>query len=192
MQHIFLIRHGAPQIPAHTCLGRMDVPLSEEGHLQAQALKRFFADMGDLRVFSSPLRRCVETAEYLGRDVQIVPEMQEIDMGIWDGLPFARIKEEFSELYAQRGEDIAHFAPPGGESFLMLQERVVPAFLQLAAGNAGDIAIVAHAGVNRVLMCAVEREPLSIVLRIPQPYGCINEIWQEDGAFSVDFVAYQP
>ena len=71
---------------------------------------------------------------------------------------------------------IADFRPPGGESFLDLQQRVVPVF-EKAVDNAGrNILIVAHAGVNRMILCHLLDIPPGNLFRLSQDWGAMNLI----------------
>ena len=74
---------------------------------------------------------------------------------------------------------MAHTRPEGGESFADVQARVWPAFEGIAAqaqGKAGATLVVAHAGVNRVLLCRLLGMPLAHLFRLGQDYCGLNLI----------------
>ncbi len=183
---IYLLRHGEIRgSEIKRFIGRTDVGLSPKGIDQARFWQGYFADIKIDRVFSSPLSRCVETARIVSarpdHEITRVPEFGEIDLGRWDGQPFAQIKAHFPGAWAARGNDLVHYRPPGGESFADLFDRVVPAFQNLARHVSGNSLIVAHAGVNRMILCHLLAKALNDLFTIDQAYGCLNIISGLDG-----------
>ena len=93
MRTIYLIRHGKPEFPDERkyCIGRTDLPLSEEGRTQIRALGETFAGRRIEKIYTSPLKRCRESAailqEVIDRSIpiEVVDGLAEIDMGEWDG-----------------------------------------------------------------------------------------------------------
>ena len=86
------------------------------------------------------------------------------------------IQKNYPAQWARRGNDLKGFRPPGGESFADLARRVIPAFYQICENTVGDIIIVAHAGVNRVILADIMAIDLNNVLQIPQDYAAGNVI----------------
>ena len=76
-----------------------------------------------------------------------------------------------------RFQDLANFRIPGGESLLDVRERVLPRLQKVVAAHPGQpLALVAHAGVNRVILCDALSLPLENLFRLDQNYGCLNII----------------
>jgi len=187
---IYLFRHGAVQgTGVKIFLGRTDLPLSEEGRLQAEAWRAHFAGRVPGRIVSSPLRRALDFARIVAADraggVKAFSAFSEIDLGDWDGRPMAEIREHDPASWTARGDDFAGFAPPGGESFADLANRVVPAFYLLAAETETDLMMVCHAGVNRVILCSLLGMPLAYIFRLGQDPGCLNVIERRGQQFRV-------
>jgi alpha-ribazole phosphatase len=67
----------------------------------------------------------------------------------------------------------------GGESFEQLQRRVMPAFDRIIDSTDGNILIIAHAGVNRVIISRLIALPLRDIMKLPQPYGCVNILYMD-------------
>lgn len=179
MREILLIRHGKPEIPEKTCLGITDVPLSEEGRREILRLRKEGLPAGISRIITSPLSRCRETAEILSGGkipVTVEEDLREISMGAWDGLTFREIRERFPEEYAARGEDIADYEVPGGESFRSCQKRVYQAWQRIRTSFDGNLLVVCHAGVIRCLISSLEHRDLSRLREIPVPYGEVLRI----------------
>lgn len=182
MRTIYLIRHGKPELPEgeRICLGCTDVPLSAQGHQQGEQLAKYFGGIALTGVYSSDMRRGKETAAHIAPQVTTVSGLQELGVGCWEGMSFREIRERYPELYALRGENPAEYIMPGGERPAACRDRALAALHSLLAKTEGDIAVVAHAGVNRLILCELLGRDIKEFLSIPQPYGCIN-ILQTDG-----------
>lgn len=182
---IYLIRHGRIDTGEEKCyIGVTDLTLSEEGIAQARKLKEFFHNIDIEKAYVSPLIRCVQTADIIleNRNVEkiLVKELMEISLGQWEGKSFNYIKKFFPEQFKSRGENITTFITPGGESFDQLKKRVIPAFEAIKENSIGNVLIVAHAGVNRVILSSILGISIEDMFKISQDYGCVNEIfWNE-------------
>lgn len=190
---IYLLRHGQiEQFRPRRFVGQLDLPLTEAGKIQARNLRDFLKDIKFSRIFTSPLHRTVQTAQIVAgnRAVDITPvaALAEISLGAWEGLTVAEVRERFPGEYEKRGEDLAHYRPAGGESFADLARRSLPAFTRLAREHAGPLLVVAHAGVNRVLLASLQQLPLKDLLLIPQEYCCLNIISVDNGSWHVDAI----
>jgi probable phosphoglycerate mutase len=155
----------------------MDIPLSQEGWVQAENLRQYFRGI-DLNVYCSDLLRTRQTAEHIisgtARKAILRHELREISLGQWEGKLIADIRRLHPEEYRRRGENIAQYRPPGGESFEDCNARVVDAFHDIIETSVKDVLIISHAGVNRLLLCHILGLPVANLLRIAQDYGCIN------------------
>mgnify|MGYP000106122445 FL=1 len=178
---LYLLRHGdCRRDEVKRYIGQVDLPLNADGRAQARALRKHLAKTSFKRIYASDLKRCLETARIIagpqGKSIRTLPQLREIKLGYWDGRPQEKIRQYHPEEYRQRGENLIEFRPPGGESFADLQERVVPAFRELIEGQQGTILLVAHAGVNRTILCHLLGRPLQELFALPQPFGCLNVI----------------
>lgn len=171
---VFLIRHAMPDLPLgeRWCIGgRTDLPLGPLGRLQA-ALLPFAPELADVeRVYCSALVRARQTAASLCDAPTVLPGLEEQDMGLWDGLSFAEIREKYPALYAARETDPS-LLPAGAESEAAVRARMERA-LHLALGeSAGDIAAVSHKGAIASILGT--RDALG--------YTAITALRYEDGA----------
>lgn len=178
---IFLIRHGQIDYGSEKrYIGITDLSLSNAGIGQVTRLKEYFSGIDIEKAFTSPLKRCMQTAEILlqgsSTDRIVLDQLKEINMGEWENRTIDYIKGNFCEMYEKRGANIDTFIPPGGESFEQLQKRVMPAFEYIVANTAGNTLIISHAGVNRVILSKLLEFPLKDIFKISQPYGCINQL----------------
>lgn len=175
---------------ARVCLSALDPPLSRPGRMRAALAAASLPPVA--RVFCSPLRRARETAEALHGAPEAAEGLRELGMGEWDGLAFDEIRRRWPEIYARRGEAPFTCVPPGGEPPADCLARSHAALARLLAETEGDVAVVAHAGVNRLLLCGLLGKPLDEFLTIPQPYGCVNALRFDGTALTVERVAEQP
>jgi len=186
---IYLLRHGEIENPGggRRYIGRQDLELNQQGREQARFWAEQFADVDLEAIYTSPLRRCLDTAGIIGRRCgqpsEPITALQEIDLGAWEGCRMETIRDRYPKDYARRGGAIADFRTPGGESFLDLQQRAWPAFEGLARRHQGSILIVTHAGVIRVLICRLLDIPLQHLFRIDQVYGGLTLVHGEPGGY---------
>lgn len=197
MKTIYLLRHGEiPGSSPRRFIGRMELALSENGREQMRQVAERLRDAGIDRLVASPLGRCRESADILGAALGLSPEIEpalsEIALGAWEGLTVEEVRQRFPDSYEARGRNIAIFRPPAGESFSDLADRAWPALLRILAGAAANIAIVGHAGVNRVLLCRMLGMPLPLLFRLRQDYACLNIIRLRDGVFELELLNGSP
>lgn len=146
MKKVYLIRHALPAFPggSRMCIGITDIPIGQQGMAQARAMADTLPCVA--AVYSSPLRRAIQTAQAIGQPVRILSGLREMYAGEWDGLTFEQIRQRYPELYAARGLDQT-LPLPGAED----EEAALVRFrmdMEKAATEApGDLAIVAHGGI---------------------------------------------
>jgi broad specificity phosphatase PhoE len=158
---ILLARHGETDWNREGRFqGHADPPLNETGRAQAAELAAELAGIRFAAVYSSPLRRALETAELVaaahGLGPVAIDALREVDVGSWQGLTRAEIGVRFPEQlsrwldYAQGWED--------GESYEEMGRRVVSALLELASAHEGKrVLAVTHGGPIRAAFAFAER-----------------------------------
>jgi broad specificity phosphatase PhoE/ribonuclease HI len=146
---LILVRHGATALTAQgRYSGRGDPPLTDEGQAQAMAAGGRVAGLSRdvTAVVTSPLQRCVRTAELVAAEVgaapvTVVDDLIECDFGEWEGLTFAEVQERWPrEMQAWLGS--ASVAPPGGESFHAVAKRVRAAMATVVKAYPGGVVVV--------------------------------------------------
>ena len=185
---IFLMRHGEiASGETRRFVGQLDLPLTDEGIRQASYWRDALAEKDFSAVYSSDLERCVRTAQIIAGSrslaLRTISEFREIALGEWQGLEVNDVKKRFPDQLRERGANLARYRTPGGESFEDLFDRVVPTFVKLVTQADGDLLIVAHQGVNRMILCHALAMPVSALLRIAQDYGCLNVISHKKGVW---------
>lgn len=198
MKTIYLIRHG--EISAtkpRRFIGRTELPLTSHGKEQIASLGQMLARHSRFdQLVCSPLSRCLESGQILAGNLETRVEtddgLSEIDLGDWEGLTVAEVRSRFPGEYEKRGEDLLNYRPQGGESFSDLQDRVWPAMQRIIEATASVTAVVAHAGVNRVLLCHLLGLSLENMFQLPQDYGCYNIIYGDQKGIRVGCVNCVP
>ena len=186
MRTIYLVRHGKVEFPqgGTRCIGRTDVTLSEAGRCQARDLALYFRDKPVEAVYASPLSRALETASLLaaGRiPVRVETDLLELDMGEWENVPLSCIKKTLES------------EPVFGEGRIRGLERFLGAVERILAQTAGDLVIVAHAGINCCFLAHILGSPLETSRALIQPYGGISKIQIADhGGMRVETLGIKP
>ena len=186
---IYLLRHGAV-VGAETrrFIGHLDVPLSTHGERQGAAQAARLRAAALAAVFTSDLVRARRTGEIVGAPhgltPVIVPALREMAMGRWDGLTAEEIRAREPEAFVAWMSSVGEFPFPGGESVPDLAARAWPAFEAIVAAHAGQaVAIVAHGGTNRLMLCrALGLEP-GRLLALGQDYGALSVLEHDESGW---------
>src|SRR6202167_180448 len=154
MGDLILVRHGETEWSRdgkHT--GRTDIPLTPVGEAAAAALAPMLARRNIVAVFTSPARRAVTTAALAGLDnAKPDPDLWEWDYGGYEGLTTPQIREQRPGWYLWRDGVIPGDAEHPGETVDQVGQRVDRVLSRVAPLlDIGDVALVAHAHVLRVL-----------------------------------------
>jgi broad specificity phosphatase PhoE len=168
-KRITLIRHGeSVWNAAGRWQGHGDAPLSEVGQQQALALGRRLRGHTFARIESSDLQRAVDTARAFGSPVQ-ASIWRELDVGLWEGLSDAEVREQFPEELQALRKDPTQKWGRHGESLEDLRKRARQAFDALVARLAPgeEAAVVCHGG----LLLSLVTDLLGMPDRFPRPIG---------------------
>jgi broad specificity phosphatase PhoE len=162
MGELILLRHGETEwslAGKHT--GRTDIPLTPHGEKAAMALAPLLARRRILAVFTSPARRAVTTAVLAGlSDAQLYPDLWEWDYGGYEGLTTPQIQETCPGWYLWRDGVIPGDVAHPGETIEQVAHRVGRMLARVVPLLAdGDVALVAHGHVLRVLTACYLRLP---------------------------------
>jgi alpha-ribazole phosphatase len=177
---LYLVRHGqVADGHTHRYHGINDIGLSPLGMRQLEDLARQLKRVPLAGVYASDLVRAYTGAKIIcrGRDLtpQAVPEFREVHFGVWEGLSFTEIAELYPQDLQARFRDLSDFRIPGGESLLDVRARALPKLNDLIqTHDRQPFLIVAHAGVNRVILSEALGLPLDHLFRVDQNYGCLN------------------
>jgi len=149
---LYLVRHGESEAnAAQRYAGQTDSPLTERGRAQARTVATALRSVRFDRVISSDLSRARDTAAIVagehGLEVEVFPELREIDVGEAAGSAIEDAKQRFDWGPGRFVEW------PGGESLEQVRERAFSAIDRIVAASPGKtICVVGHGGVTRILI----------------------------------------
>ena len=173
---LVLVRHGAT---SHTVdrrfssgIGGVNPGLADEGRAQVRATADWLAPLAEEidAVVTSPVRRTQESAEIiaerLDRPLLTDDGLAEMEFGSWDGLTFADVRERHADDF-DAWVGALDVGPGGGESFRVVQRRVLASLDRLLATYAGrTVLVVSHVTPIKVLVAHALDAPLESVFRM--------------------------
>jgi len=195
---VYLFRHGEVTLAeTRRFIGHLDVPLSPRGEAQCVAQSARLREVPIAALYTSDLARARRSGELLGAPLGltpvVVPALREMAMGRWEGLTAHEIEGREPAAFAAWMGGVAEFPFPDGESVPDLAARAWPAFEALARAHAGAaIAIVAHGGTNRALLCRALGLPLDRLLSFGQGYGAMTVLAHVNGGWALRRLNEEP
>lgn len=146
---LYLVRHTRTAAPSGVCYGRADVSVAKSFPEEAERVRKRLAGVDYGRVFSSPLLRCRLLAYRLADSITIDARLTELAFGRWELISWQSIYErKESEAWFA---DYKHEAPPAGESYPMMTERVADFIRRMPEYDRPPV-LVTHAGVVRIFL----------------------------------------
>ncbi|XP_027631889.1 6-phosphofructo-2-kinase/fructose-2,6-bisphosphatase 2 isoform X5 [Tupaia chinensis] len=186
---IYLCRHGESEF---NLLGKIggDSGLSVRGKQFSQALRTFLEEqkIADLKVWTSQLKRTIQTAESLGVTYEQWKILNEIDAGVCEEMTYAEIEKQYPDEFALRDQEKYLYRYPGGEpayfspqSYQDLVQRLEPVIMELE--RQGNVLVISHQAVMRCLLAYFLDKgadelpylkcPLHTIFKLtPVAYGC--------------------
>lgn len=185
MLEIIAIRHGITEWNQQKRIqGHTDIPLSDEGIAILQQYN-VPESWQQLTWFSSPLIRAQQTAELLGLDCRIAPELIEMHWGDWEGKTLTELRNQDAQTFAETEAKGLDMLPAQGESPRMVQQRVTAWVKTIASqkDTTTTIGIVAHKGVIRAMLAAacdwdmMGKPPVKLDYKAAHKFGWNGERW---------------
>ena len=176
-------------------MGRLEIPLSRSGIAQGKWIARLLPDLEIRAIYTSPLRRAVETARILAkecrRSVKINPNLTEVAFGRWQGYRFDDLMKD--EAYHRFLRSPLKVAVPGGETIVDVQERGLKAIRRAIRDYPkGRLLFVTHGDVIRAILCHYLMLPLQEFRRLRIDNGTLSA-FEVDGPWSeIKYVNYFP
>ncbi len=179
---VLLVRHGDTQASQDgRFTGGTDIPLSKEGRVHGSELAVRLARYPLNAIYASSMQRARETASFTahvhGMEVIPVPELREMNHGVWDGKNREEILKQFGQKQIDEYDrDPFHFRPENGESGEDVLKRAAPALSQLVKKHKDQtILVVAHKTTNRLLICKfLGLDPQQYRDKLAQRPACLN------------------
>jgi len=188
MTQIILARHGETEWNVREVFrGRCDIGLNEVGVRQAELLADHLIDLKIEAIYSSPLKRALDTARYVakhhGLSVIVADGLVDLNYGVWQGLSHQEIKERYRALYEKWLEKPHLVAIPEGESLDEVRKRALGVVDGVISKHSGAVVLVSHRVVAKVLICSMLGLDTSHFWNIKQDVGGITTFEHEGGRF---------
>lgn len=183
---LYCVRHGESAYNTEGRIqGQSDVPLSELGRKQSEAVAEALARLPIEALYASPLRRAMQTAEPIARrlnlEIQTDPRLKEIHAGVFQDKVWTEIAEKHPDHASRWKSGDPDFAIPGGESRRDLMHRGKEVFEAIRASGRARVVVVSHGG----LLAAALKALLEIPARLHPfsfPNGSISQLtFADDG-----------
>jgi broad specificity phosphatase PhoE len=184
-RNIYLTRHGESMLNVKGKIGG-NSDLSERGQKYALALKDFLKKeaIKDMKVWTSHLKRTIQTAAHLNVPVEQWHALNEIDAGECEAMSYEEIQSVYPKEFAYRDQDKFHYRYPRGESYQDLVHRLEPVIMELERQK--NVLVICHQAVMRCILAYFLNKttgelpyiecPLHTVVKLtPQAYGCKME-----------------
>lgn len=181
--NIIFVRHGQTDFPLDRiyCDDKEDPALNNEGLFQAKSAAVALKQIEISTIYASPAKRtqmtAAEISEVTGLSVEISPQWVERRFGIWEGLYFHEIEQQYPELYIKWKQDNVGFAPENGETIHDVVKRLEGSLKQLVEKHRGEtIVMVSHVGPIRVCLSQSLSIPIENYRQIRVDYASINRV----------------
>ena len=179
---LYLVRHGqVVNFSEGVYNGQKDVDMTETGLRQMEAVAARLRKENLTGVYCSDLIRTKKGAEIIAAEHGLRPEahftLRELNIGLWEGLTPEETEAQFPGALDKRRKRLDDYRIPGGESIRDLSKRVISTLKGILDANyGGNIVLVAHGGVNRVILADTMNLSLKYFYSLEQDYGCLNII----------------
>lgn len=171
---LYLFRHGQTDFNLRdVCQGcRCNLELNIVGKLQAMELGEKLQSLNFEVIFTSPLKRALQTADFVARQMEtaprleIIPNLREGDFGLAEGLNYDQLQKDFPGLLEDilspsfKNWDIA-FPGDGSESMHQIFDRAIGALGEIVRCASENIGVSTHGGVIRALACGLGLQNVS-------------------------------
>ncbi len=180
MTEIYLLRHGQTAWNKDQRFrGRKDVPLSEHGLKEAEAVADVLENEEIDYIYASPLSRSVQTlgplATRLGKKVELMESVIDMNFGDWEGVSVIDAEKQYPEMFETWKRHPEKVTFPGGESLAQVQERAMLGILGLAKKFPDKkIAICSHRVITKLVLLGLLGAGPEKFWVIFQNAACIN------------------
>jgi len=188
MTEIILVRHGETEWNAGKIYrGRVDINLNKLGIKQAGLLGEYLSNTKLDAIYSSPLRRALDTANIIAQHQRIgahvTGDLIDLSYGEWQGLSEQKVRKSYPDLHDEWLTNPHRVRMPSGESLADVRERGIKVINEVTPKYKGTVALVSHRVVNKVLICFLLGLDNSHFWNIKQDLAGITTFSYEGGRF---------
>jgi len=171
MLHIVLIRPGSTDSDVQErILGRLDIPLNEQGLAEVAATVEQVRDKGMEMIFAPVSQPSLQTAEVIAKALKIklkkIERLENLNQGLWQGMLVEDVRHKQPKVYRQWQEQPENVCPPEGEMLGQADDRVRNAIVKLLKRRKEGV-------IGLVLP-----EPLLSLARRFITHGALGDLWK--------------
>lgn len=197
MLTFYLVRHGETEWnKAHKLQGRKDSPLTDKGIEHAQLLGTRLSNIEFHAIYSSPIKRAFQTAEYIrsGRNIPILTDenLKEINFGEWEGRKREELEQKYKNQFSNFWDNPHKYDHKlnKGESLTAFKQRIEAALKRILVENSsGNILVVSHGVVIKGVLSYIMNFPTEKIWNHPYIHNTSLTIFHWNGqGFQIDMV----
>jgi broad specificity phosphatase PhoE len=162
MLTLYFLRHGQTSFSKANafCGAGLNPHLTEDGLRMAELFAKGYADTPWKAIYTSPLKRTLETANPVcsatGLSPQVRDGLKEIGYGQWEGKTTQEVDAEFHDDYIRWTADPAWYPPTGGEAAISIAHRSIQVIEEIQhVYDEGNVLIVSHKATIRIMLCSL-------------------------------------
>jgi alpha-ribazole phosphatase len=168
---VYLIRHTTPSIEKGICYGQSEVPLKNTFYQEAEVVLNHLPTDVDV-IYSSPLNRCFQLANFLSMQfsipVRVDNRLMELNFGEWEMKRWNDLEQSKLQDWM---DDYVHVRCPGGESYQELAARTALFLEELKSKDSKKVAIVTHHGIMKAIYSHMTKISLEEAMNQHWDYG---------------------
>ncbi len=170
---LYLVRHTTPNIEKGICYGQSDIGITSSFHTEVKKIHQQIPMQEVSKVYSSPLQRCKLLAKTFNQEILFDDRLKELNFGDWELQPWDAIHSRELDPWMK---DFVNVQVPNGESYIMLQQRVLDFYGSLDLSLSEKIVVITHAGPIRALLSHFQKIDLKDSFNIKVNYGQVTTI----------------
>ena len=194
---IILVRHCETDWnKENRCQGISDLSLNQAGLKQAENLRSYFNNLDIDLIFSSTLKRAIETANVINSDknipIELIDELREMDQGDFEGIPFHTLREKYPVELNEWRKNPEKFRIPNGETLGEVKNRMIKFMKNIVETHREDktIIIVSHNLALSSFLCSISEKNLVNFTEFTVESGSISIIDYSNKIFSLKTMDY--
>ncbi|MCQ9206406.1 MAG: histidine phosphatase family protein [Omnitrophica bacterium] len=159
MTKLILVRHGGTDWERKKRIrGAVDIPLDNEGTIEAQKISGELAKTKIDAIYSSCASCSFSTASEIAKSrnlkVKKIRELKELDLGLWQGLCVTDVKKRYRKQYAAWRNSPTSVQPPKGESAKDAFDRTISALHKIVDRHKdGNVCVVSGSMTLSIMKC---------------------------------------
>lgn len=198
MKMLILVRSGLSTWACENRIqGTVSLPLSDEGREHLKVVADEIARLAPAVVYSSGNESAGPTAQFLGElcrlRVRTLPDLHELDCGLWQGLTVEELQRRFGRVYRLWCQDPTAVCPPQGETAAAAAARVWPALKTLGKRTRDKVVVLVAAPIVACLIeCIITGRPISELWQVSAEATGISVFERQDRNEIMTLVADEP